>query len=46
MKKAIIVAVGLCLILSACNTFEGMGQDIQKGGEVITNSASKTKDKM
>ena len=25
--------------LSACNTVEGLGQDIQKGGEVIEKAA-------
>ena len=31
----------LCLSLSACNTIEGVGQDIQKAGRVIEGAAKK-----
>ncbi|MFZ5537026.1 MAG: entericidin A/B family lipoprotein [Pseudomonadota bacterium] len=27
------------LLLSACNTFEGIGKDIKKGGEAIERAA-------
>lgn len=30
-------------LLAACNTMEGAGQDIQKGGEKLENSAEKHK---
>ena len=44
MKKFIILACLLILpMLSACNTFEGFGQDVQKGGENIEESADKNK---
>ena len=33
--------VALCLGLSACNTLEGVGQDIQKAGRVIEGAAKK-----
>ena len=50
MKKTILivpaVVLGLTLLLSACNTFEGMGEDIKQGGEAITNTASDTKKKL
>lgn len=26
-------------LLAGCNTMQGMGQDIQKGGQVISNTA-------
>jgi len=26
--------------LTSCNTFDGMGQDIQKGGKVISDAAN------
>ena len=29
------------LALTACNTFEGMGKDIQKGGAAIEKAATK-----
>ena len=30
-------------VLSACNTMEGAGKDIQKGGEKLENAADKNK---
>ena len=29
----------LMLVLSACNTVQGIGKDVKKGGEVIEKSA-------
>jgi predicted small secreted protein len=49
MKTVLVVPalmIVLTLCLSACNTVEGLGQDIKKGGEVITGTASDTKRKM
>ena len=45
MKKYIILAalIAFNTALTACNTMEGMGQDIQKGGENLENSADKHK---
>ena len=37
----IFVAIGTTLGLSACNTIKGMGQDIQKTGQVIEGAAKK-----
>ena len=34
------------LLLSACNTVEGMGRDIRGAGEAISGSAQKTKENM
>jgi predicted small secreted protein len=34
------------LALAACNTFQGMGKDIEATGEAISGTASKTKEKM
>jgi len=42
----LIVGAGLCVCLSGCNTIEGVGKDIKKGGEVIEKTAEKTADKM
>lgn len=36
---AILVASAFALGLSACNTIEGAGQDIQKGGQAIEKAA-------
>ena len=44
MKKVItLVALVSLPILAACNTVEGLGKDIQVGGEKIENSAEKHK---
>ena len=40
MKKLFVIVATLAM-LSACNTFEGMGKDIQKAGEKIEDAAKK-----
>lgn len=37
-----IVALGLVLGLSACNTMHGAGEDIQSGGKALSNQATET----
>jgi predicted small secreted protein len=37
--KAASILVLAALLLSACNTFEGIGKDIKKGGEAIERAA-------
>jgi predicted small secreted protein len=41
MKKwiAVLLAIAGVISLSACNTIEGMGKDIKKGGEAIEKAA-------
>lgn len=34
------------LLMAGCNTIEGAGKDIQKGGEKIEDAAKNTKEKM
>lgn len=43
MKKIIILMGSLCVfaLLSACNTVEGFGKDMQKVGEKIEDKAKK-----
>jgi predicted small secreted protein len=41
--KAIIAMVLGAFILSACNTMEGLGQDVQQGGKKIERSADEHK---
>ena len=38
---AAIFAATIVLALSACNTVQGVGQDIQKGGQVLEDAAKK-----
>ena len=47
MNNTIGWIAGLCLItgsslLTACNTLEGAGKDVEKTGEVIQNCADRT----
>jgi predicted small secreted protein len=42
MKKLIAVLIA-GLFLAGCNTIEGVGKDIKKGGEVIEKTAEKAK---
>lgn len=37
--RLLLIATVALALLSACNTISGMGQDIKKAGEVITDSA-------
>lgn len=37
--KALFVLLALSFTLSACNTVQGVGKDIEKGGEVLQDSA-------
>ncbi len=42
MKKLISV-IGILMLatgLSACNTFKGMGQDVERGGEKVQDAAT------
>jgi predicted small secreted protein len=38
--KQLLLLLGVC-VLSACNTFEGLGKDIQKSGAAIEKAANK-----
>jgi len=44
MYLKIIAAALAVAFLAGCNTMEGAGKDIKKGGESIENSAKKQKD--
>lgn len=45
MKKLFNVLIAT-LLLAGCNTIEGVGKDIKKGGEVIEKTAEKTAEKL
>lgn len=40
------VLAAAMLALSACNTIEGMGEDLEATGDAISGTASKTKEEM
>jgi predicted small secreted protein len=39
MKRFLLLLA--MLVLAGCNTFQGLGKDIQKGGAVIEKAANK-----
>ncbi len=41
--KTILLALACSLALAGCNTVEGLGKDIKKGGEAIEKAAEKAK---
>ncbi len=41
--KRIVFAVLVTLALGACNTMSGLGEDIQRGGQKLEDSANKKK---
>lgn len=44
MNRAIAAALLiLTAVLAGCNTIAGVGQDISKGGQAISNTAEKAK---
>lgn len=45
MKKTLLILTAT-LLLTACNTFQGMGKDIEGAGEGISSSAKKVKEKL
>jgi predicted small secreted protein len=47
MKKTISILLLLAISagLTACNTFRGAGQDIERGGEKVQDAATKSQNK-
>ncbi len=41
MKRILFVCLASLYLLAGCNTIEGVGKDIQKGGEKIEEAAKK-----
>ena len=41
--KTLLIALFCTLLLAGCNTVEGLGKDIKKGGEAIEKAAEKAK---
>lgn len=47
MKKLIALLSLLVMgLLAGCNTMEGMGKDIERGGEKLQGAAQDTREKM
>ncbi len=46
MRKNVYLAIASLLgamVLAGCNTMEGLGKDIKRGGEVLEKAAEKAK---
>jgi predicted small secreted protein len=43
MKRLLFLVIASLYALSACNTMEGAGRDIQRAGDKIEDSAQKKK---
>ena len=43
MKLTTLAALLILPLLTACNTMEGFGEDVEKGGENIQQSAEENK---
>ncbi|MDO8306081.1 entericidin A/B family lipoprotein [Herminiimonas sp.] len=43
MKKiiSIMCILGISIGLTACNTFKGFGQDVERGGEKVQDAATR-----
>lgn len=46
MKRIFMLSVAALLALSACNTVQGLGEDVSAGGEAMTDTAGETQDQM
>lgn len=41
MLRSLVMALACLALLSGCNTVQGLGKDIQKGGQVLQDAAKK-----
>lgn len=46
MKVVTALLCACAMLLTACNTMQGAGKDIEKGGEKVQDAAKSTKEKM
>lgn len=45
-KKLTAIALLTAAVLTGCNTMKGLGEDVQRGGEKVTQSAEQTQQNM
>lgn len=46
MKKLIIAAVTAAFVLTGCNTVKGLGKDVSKAGDAVTDGAQKVQNRI
>lgn len=44
--SALVALSFMALVLSGCNTFEGMGKDVSAAGSAVSNTAEDVKEEM
>ena len=46
MKKILAASLIMAFVLTGCNTFKGMGKDVSKAGDAVTDTAEKTSEEI
>jgi|TARA_R100000093_G_C1909401_1_gene62300 predicted small secreted protein len=46
MKKVIIASLAAMFVLTGCNTFKGLGQDVSSAGNAVTDGAQDVQNKI
>ena len=46
MKKMLAATMLVAFVLTGCNTVKGVGQDVSKAGDSVTNTAEKVENKL
>ena len=46
MKKLVIATIASIFVLTGCNTIKGLGKDVSKTGEAVSNTAQKVENKI
>jgi|TARA_B100000530_G_scaffold130268_1_gene81311 predicted small secreted protein len=46
MKKLVIASLTAMFVLTGCNTFKGLGQDVKSAGNAVTDSAQDVQNKI
>ena len=44
--KILVASIMTAFVLTGCNTFKGIGKDVSKAGDKVTQTAERTQDKM
>ncbi|MCG3882447.1 MAG: entericidin A/B family lipoprotein [Psychrobacter sp.] len=46
MKKLVIASLTAMFVLTGCNTFKGLGQDVESAGNAVTDGAQDVQNKI
>ena len=46
MKRLVLIACAAVVFLAGCNTFKGAGEDISRGGQAVSNTATDVQQRM